>query len=371
MIEVTVTTESAEYPVLIGSGCLGRLGTTLCDRGLDADIIAVFTSPRIGDLHYEALQTSLTGVCDSHIIRHDIPDGEENKNFENYRAAVNWLAKNTSSRQTTPLVINFGGGVVGDLGGFVAATFRRGVPFVHVPTTLLGVVDTAIGGKLAINTEQAKNLVGSVTQPRMVFSDIELLRTLPKRQVRSGAAEVIKYGAALDADFFEYLEEHLENLLDLRRDATLHVARRCTELKARVIRRDEYDNRGIRICLNYGHTLGHAVERHMEGELTHGECVAIGMVAAGRISARLDLCDQEDADRLEALIERAGLPTRVPQSELDPETVLETMKYDKKFVEGVNRFVLMTGIGEWTEYTDVPMEHIRAVTREALAPAAS
>ena len=371
MIEVTVTTESAEYPVFIGSGCLGRLGTVLSDRGLDADIIAVFTSPRIGDLHYEALKTSLVGACDARIIRHDIPDGEENKNFENYRRAINWLAKNTSSQQTTPLVINLGGGGVGDLGGFVAATFRRGVPFIHLPTTLLGVVDTAIGGKLAVNTEQAKNLVGTVTQPRMVFSEMEFLQTLPERQVRSGAAEVIKYGAALDHTFFEYLEEHLEELLDLHREPLLHVARRCTELKARVIRSDEYDTRGVRICLNFGHTLGHAVERHMEGRLTHGECVAIGMVAAARISARLNLCDEEDAERLEALIERAGLPTRVPESELDAEMVLETMKYDKKFEEGVNRFVLMTDIGEWTEYTDVPMEHIRAVTDRALAAAAS
>lgn len=369
MEEVTVSTESARYPALIGSGCLDRLGSTLHDMGLDADIIAVFTSPRIGELHYEALESSLASGCDSRIIRHDIPDGEENKNFENYRGAVNWLAENTSSKQTTPLVINFGGGVVGDLGGFVAATFRRGVPFIHVPTTLLGVVDTAIGGKLAVNTEQAKNLVGIVKQPQMVFADVELLRTLPARQVRSGAAEVIKYGAALDGEFFGYLEEHLDELLELETDVLLHVARRCVELKADVIREDEYDAKGIRICLNFGHTLGHAVERHMEGRLTHGECVAIGMVAAARISARLELCGWDQADRLESLIERAGLPTRVPECGLDEETVLETMKYDKKFVGGVNRFVLMTGIGEWTEYTGVPEEHIRAVTREALAPA--
>jgi len=352
------------YDVLIGFDFLSDLGPTLKEREISRDNIAVFTSPNIGRHYYGPVADGLRAAGFEHVDRCDIPDGEESKSLENFVSAVRYLAQFAPDPSVLPTVVALGGGVVGDLGGFAAACFRRGVPYVQVPTTLLAAVDSSVGGKTAVNLPEGKNLVGAFYQPRLVYMDLGTLRTLPERQVRAGLAEVIKYGAILDADLFQYLEQAIGDLAALEPGALLRVVPTCVQLKADVVARDETDSEHVRVCLNFGHTLGHAVEKAAEGRLTHGECVAIGMVAAARISVWTGLCQEEVLDRLEDLIRRAGLPTHAEGVELD--RVLALMAHDKKFIVGRNRFVLLTDIGQWTEREAVPTDVVRDAAREAV-----
>lgn len=353
------------YDVLIAFDRLSELGPVLREEAPVRDNVAVITSPRVGGLYFGALEAGLRAGGFEHLGRWDLPDGEENKNLANFVAAARWLARFTPDPSVLPAVVALGGGVVGDLAGFAAATFRRGVPYVQVPTTLLAAVDSSVGGKTAVNLPEGKNLVGAFYQPALVFADLATLQTLEERELRSGVAEVIKYGIALDAAFFEFLEGCVEELLALDREVLARVVRRCIELKADVVRQDERDDRGVRICLNFGHTLGHAIEKASRARLRHGECVAVGMIAAAHISVRCGLCAPEVRDRLTDALSRAGLPTHVEG--IDPGHVLELMQHDKKFVSGRNRFVLLTGVGEWTEYEGVPREVITEAARAVLA----
>ena len=367
MEKVSVQSGSRPYDILIDCEWLPALGATLKEMGLLKDNVAVLTSPLIAAHYFGPVEASLREAGVTRIGRHDIPDGEENKSFENYGRAVQWLAEFAPRPDIEPLVVNLGGGVVEDLGGFAAATYRRGVPYVQVPTTLLAAVDSSVGGKTAVNLSQGKNLLGSFYQPFLIFMDLRTLDTLPEREVRSGLAEVIKYGAILDAELFEYLEDNMDRVLALDGGALLRVVPTCCRLKAEVVKRDEYDRKSVRICLNFGHTVGHAVESVCDYKLTHGECVAVGMVAAARLSTSLGLLDEGDADRLTALIQRAGLPTDCKDLSLDPERVLEVMKHDKKFIRGRNRFVLLGRIGSWTCREGVPEDLVRNVVEQALS----
>ena len=353
------------YDILIGFDWLSELGPTLRERRIGHGTVAVVTSPRIGGHYYEPLAAGLADADFGHVGRWNLPDGEENKNLENFAAAVRWLADFAPDPSVQPTVAALGGGVVGDLAGFAAASFRRGVPYVQVPTTLLAAVDSSVGGKTAVNLPQGKNLVGAFYQPRLVFMDLGVLKTLDAREMRSGAAEVIKYGAALDRDLFEFLEESVEDLLRLDRDTLLQVVGRCVELKAEVVRQDERDDSHVRVCLNFGHTLGHAIERAADGRLRHGEAVAVGMRAAALISAHLDMCPPAAVERLRELLARAGLPDRAEG--LDVGRVLELMQHDKKFITGKNRFVLLTGLGRWTERAGVPEDVIERAAHEVIA----
>jgi len=366
METVQVGLGSRSYDILIDFGSLPAIGQALAERGLAGRSVAVMTSPTVGALYYEQVERGLRAGGFETVSRYDIPDGEDNKSLENFADAVRWLARFTPDPSVEPVVLTLGGGVVGDLGGFAAACFRRGVPYVQVPTTLLADVDSSVGGKTAVNLPEGKNLVGAFYQPRLVLMDLDTLRTLSPREVRSGAAEVIKYGAILDAELFEFLESNIGQLLALDRDVLMRVVPACVALKARVVRQDELDRAHVRICLNFGHTLGHAIEKAAEGALTHGESVAVGMVAAARISAELGLCGEEAPERLERLIRRAGLP--VHAGAVDPERVISFMKHDKKFVTGRNRFVLLSAIGRWVEREGVPDELVRAAAERATHP---
>ncbi|KPK63647.1 MAG: hypothetical protein AMK73_05005, partial [Planctomycetes bacterium SM23_32] len=240
-----------------------------------------------------------------------------------------------------------------------------GVPYVQAPTTLLAAVDSSVGGKTAVNLPEGKNLVGAFYQPRLVFMDLGTLRTLGAREVRSGVAEVIKYGAILDADLFQFLEGAIEDVVGLDPGALMRVVPTCVQLKADVVREDERDRAGVRICLNFGHTLGHAIEKAADGRLTHGEAVAVGMAAAAALSVECGLCDPEVGDRLKELIVRAGLPTRA--AGLDVDEVLDFMAHDKKFTTGRNRFVLLSDVGQWVEEEGVPTDLVRRVAAEAVS----
>ena len=365
METVHVELGQRSYDVLMDFDFLPDLGEVLRHQKLARDNVAVLTSPTVGRHYFQPVLEGLQAARIQHVGRYDIADGEENKSLDGFVSAVRWLARFAPDPSVEPLVIALGGGVVGDLSGFAAACFRRGVPYVQVPTTLLSAVDSSVGGKTAVNLPEGKNLVGAFYQPRLVYVDLGTLKTLPPREVRSGAAEVIKCGAILDADLFLFLEHSIEDVVGLDPGALMRVVPTCVALKADVVGRDERDEGHLRVCLNFGHTLGHAIETAAEGRLTHGECVAVGMVGAARISLALGLCPPEVLDRLEELIVRAGLPARA--TGLDAERVLAVMSHDKKFTTGENRFVLLPDIGQWTERQGVPVDLVRETVRQALA----
>jgi 3-dehydroquinate synthase len=327
--------------------------------------MAVVTSPRVGRHYYQMVEESLLAARVANVARWDLPDGEENKSLDNFARAIRWLAEFAPDPSIQPVLVALGGGVVGDLGGFAAACFRRGIPYVQVPTTLLAAVDSSVGGKTAVNLPEGKNLVGAFYQPGLVYMDLAALKTLAAREIGSGVAEIIKYGAILDPDLFQFLEHSIDDLVDLDPGALMRVVPTCVQLKADVVRQDERDNAHVRVCLNFGHTLGHAIEKAADGRLNHGECVAIGMIAAARISVWTGVCQVEVLDRLRALVKRAGLPTRAEDVALAD--VLTYMRHDKKFTQGENRFVLLTDIGQWAEREAVPMDVVRDAAEEALA----
>ena len=278
------------------------------------------------------------------------------------------LLENFPGTGSIPLVFLLGGGVVGDLGGFAAAVFRRGVPFVQMPTSLLAAVDSSVGGKVAVNFGGVKNIMGAFSQPRLVFCDLDMLRTLGPREVRSGASEIIKYGAVCSRALFEQLEGGaLERLLALDPATLVDVVAQCVALKARVVEQDEFDKKGIRNVLNFGHTIGHALELSADSALTHGEAIAIGMIAATRLAVRLGAVGDEFSTRLQALIVRAGLPVSHADAPGLFDRVIRAMQMDKKFRDGRNLFVLPTGIGAWAPREDIDWALVHEAVRGMLA----
>ena len=301
------------------------------------------------------------------VVKHEIPASEEGKNWEEFSGACAALLENFPDAGSIPLVFLLGGGVVGDLGGFAAAVFRRGVPFVQLPTTLLAAVDSSVGGKVAVNFGGVKNIMGAFSQPRLVFCDLALLRSLSAREIRSGTSEVIKYGAVCSRELFEQLESgDLEKLIALEPPALQDIVAQCIRLKARVVEQDEFDKKGIRNVLNFGHTIGHALELSADYSLTHGEAISIGMVAATRLAIALGKCDQTFFDRLFSLLVRAGLPTTYPDAPGLFDRVLRAMQLDKKFRDGKNLFVLPTGAGSWEQQENVPWPLVHDALRSVL-----
>ncbi len=290
--------------------------------------------------------------------------GEQSKSLERVAAVYDQLVDMKANRHT--VVVAAGGGVVGDAAGFVAATYARGVPYVQVPTSLLAQVDSSVGGKVAVNHPMGKNLIGAFYQPLGVFIDTTTLQTLPDREYRAGLGEVVKYGVILDAGFFEFLEQHVEELNRREPEVLRQVVARCCRLKADVVEQDETELTGLRSVLNYGHTFAHAFEAlsHYD-ELLHGEAVAVGMVYASRLAERLGLVGSDVTRRQVELLQRLRLPTALPDLQrFSPSAVLESMRLDKKAVEGRLRFVLPTRLGHVELFKDVPEEEVLAVLEE-------
>ena len=355
------------YPVLIGTGLLGGVGEILREQGLMQTNAFVVTNPQVGALYFPALEKALAAAGFARVVRHDIPASEVGKNWEEFSGVCAALLENFPDTGAVPLVILLGGGVVGDLGGFAAAVFRRGVPFVQMPTTLLAAVDSSVGGKVAVNFGGVKNIMGVFNQPRLVVCDLALLRTIEARELRSGASEIIKYGAVCSAALFAQLEGgDLERLLALEPAALTDIVAQCVALKARVVERDEFDKKGIRNVLNFGHTIGHALELSADYALTHGEAIAIGMTAATQLARELGKCDAAFAARLRALIVRAGLPVSFTAGPGLFERVIRAMQMDKKFREGKNVFVLPTGVGEWEQAENVAWDLVHDAVRAVL-----
>ncbi|HEY3306949.1 MAG TPA: 3-dehydroquinate synthase [Desulfuromonadaceae bacterium] len=343
MSSLTVSLGENSYDILIESGSLASLGPNCAALGLCGQV-AVITNPTVFALFGQTVEQSLKKVGNQVTVI-TIQDGEEYKNTATLNYVYDRLIEAGLDR--TSFVVALGGGVVGDLAGFAAATYLRGVPFVQVPTTLLAQVDSSVGGKTAIDHPHGKNLIGAFYQPKFVLIDVETLATLPEREFKAGMAEVIKYGVAVDFSFFEFLEHNHDAIHSMNREQLIKVIYRCCEIKAQVVELDEKEA-GLRAVLNYGHTLGHALET-LAGykELVHGEAIAIGMALAVRICIGLGYCSPEDGDRIVALIKSFGLPVTPPP--VERHKLLEALCKDKKVRNGSVTFICNSGIGNYVE----------------------
>ncbi len=349
---VNVELGERAYPIYVGSGCLEDVGTRLAETRCGKRV-AVVTNSTIAKFYLGPTVTALAGAgFDPAIIQ--IPDGEEHKNLAWLAFVYDRLIDAGIDRGGA--VVALGGGVVGDLAGFAAATYLRGVACVQVPTTLLAQIDASIGGKTGINHAAGKNLLGAFKQPRFVLADVDCLRTLPRREFVAGLAEVIKTGAILDPELFALLEAELPAILRQDRELMVRIVRASCQLKALVVSEDETEG-GYRAILNFGHTIGHAIENLTDyTTFLHGEAVAMGMVAAARVSHRLGFCDADTVGRLTRLIERCGLPVEIP-GDLGREAIAVAMRTDKKALSGSIKFICLESIGK-TKFERLTCEEI-------------
>lgn len=353
---VHVNLGERSYDIEIDAGNLGRAGQFLAERGRTTHAV-VITDENVETPHAHVVGESLA-EAGINVDLAVIEPGEPSKSVESATALWEKLLQLGADRKS--VVVAVGGGVVGDLAGFIAATYARGIRFFQVPTSLLAQVDSSVGGKVGIDLPQAKNMVGAFLQPLGVLIDTSTLETLPDREYRAGLGEVVKYGVILDADLFAYLEANVAGLNAHDHGVLRHVIARCCRLKADVVEQDELELSGLRAVLNYGHTFGHAFETLTGyGTLLHGEAVAIGMLCASRLAERLGRVDAAFTARQQRLVAALGLATDVPS--LDPDLVLRSMLHDKKVQHGKLRFVLPTRMGHCELVGDVDPDDVRAV----------
>jgi 3-dehydroquinate synthase len=356
MRRLNVELAARSYPILIGRGLLGR-AELLLDH-LRTSRVALVSNTTIAPIYADRFAEALEklGVGVTPII---LPDGEAYKNWESLNQIHDALLAARCDRSTT--VVAFGGGVIGDLAGFAAATYQRGVPFIQVPTTLLAQVDSSVGGKTGINHARGKNMVGAFWQPQLVLADTDTLQTLPPRELSAGLAEVIKYGLIRDLPFLDWLEAHMDGLMLRDGDLLAEAVERSCANKAEVVAADEFETAkdGGRALLNLGHTFGHAIETGMGyGEWLHGEAVAAGTVMAAELSRRLGWIGQADVERITVLLKRAELPVSGPG--LGADRYLELMSHDKKVIAGSLRLVLLRGLGDAVTSAEAPRKEIAA-----------
>jgi 3-dehydroquinate synthase len=351
METLSVALGSRAYPIHIGAGIVDA--AELYRPHLAGGAAAIVTNAVVGPLHLDKVRKALTGARVTEVL---IADGEQAKSWQGVQQVVDALFAARLGRDG--LVVALGGGVVGDLAGFAAAIYQRGIDFVQVPTTLLAQVDSSVGGKTAINHALGKNMIGAFHQPVAVISDVATLDTLPDRELRAGLAEVIKHGFALDAAFVDWLEANVDKVLRRERPALAHAVRRSCELKARIVAADERES-GERALLNFGHTFGHAIEAGTGyGAWLHGEAVAAGMVMAAELSLLMGHLKKNEVSRVRDLLKRAGLPVAGPA--LAPERMIELMALDKKAAKGRTRFVLLESIGRAALRADIDTRAVRA-----------
>ena len=353
METLTVNLAERSYPIYVGAGLL--TSSALFAPHIAGQRVMIVTNDTVAPLYLDVLRQTLAGYQIDTLI---LPDGEAHKTLASFEVIMSALLKGTHGRDTT--LIALGGGVIGDLVGFAAACYQRGVPFIQVPTTLLSQVDSSVGGKTAVNHPLGKNMIGAFYQPKAVIIDIDCLRTLPSRELAAGMAEVIKYGIIWDADFFSWLEQHISDIQSLSPDALSKIILRCCAIKADVVAQDETEN-GVRALLNLGHTFGHAIEAEQGyGKWLHGEAVAAGTVQAAETSLRLGLLSDTDVSRIKALLKAANLPVTAP-ADMTYDDYIHHMLRDKKAKAGKLRLVLPQAIGRADLFTDVEQIVLRAV----------
>lgn len=333
--------EQNSYDIVIGSSIIQNAGQIIAKIARN-DTVLIMTNQKIGAVYLPLISGSLKrqGIK---AIRHLVPDGEKAKSEKQLFRLMKVLIENRFERSS--MIIALGGGVIGDLAGFAASIFMRGIDFVNVPTTLLAQVDSAIGGKTGINLPEGKNLVGSFYQPKVVIADSATLSTLPEKELINGMAEVIKYGMLFDHLFFEYVEKNIDAIFDLDLEVIERIVTKCVQYKTKVVERDEKES-GLRAVLNLGHTFGHALETVGQyKKITHGMAVALGMQAAGRLANKLEMFDGESLERLIGVIDKAHLPTSIVPYNLDKAALLGAMYGDKKVKDKKIRLILPVEIG--------------------------
>jgi len=349
---VTVNLDERIYPILIGNDLLSYLGEAVNEHLLGITECVVVMQPTVRALYGERIMASLDSLNPDEVL---MPEGEEAKTWGSVSDLLGALFKLGLDRRG--IIVAFGGGSIGDSAGFAASIYMRGVRIVQVPTTLLGQIDSSIGGKTAVNHVTGKNLIGSFHQPSLVACDTDLLASLPKREISSGLAEVMKYGVIADSALFTVLEDEVERLLSADSEAMRLVVTLCVSAKVKKVEVDERDDRGVRVSLNYGHTVGHAIETLSSHEIRHGEAVAIGMMAASRVALSFGLLTQSELKRQRELLTTLGLPTESP---FDASEILPLIKWDKKSERGSIRLILPTGIGSTPVLRSVSEDDIRS-----------
>lgn len=349
MIKIKVSLQERSYPILIGEGIANGLGFEI-KRYITTKKIMVITNYTVNELYgkkvIEALSKNGFSVCSV-----AVPNGEKYKNIEQAKRIYQECIKNKLHKDSC--IIALGGGVVSDLAGFIAATYMRGIPLVNMPTTLVGQIDAAIGGKTGIDF-MAKNIIGSFYQPKLVFIDTAFLRTLPEREIKNGLAEIIKYAIVKDTGLFRFLEGNKEKILNLGMNILTNIVSKCCSIKARIVEKDEKEN-NLRAILNYGHTIGHAIEKVSDYSVSHGEAVAIGMIIESKIARILGLLDEKQEKRIDNLIKDYKL---IVGMSLKKEEILDALQFDKKITKEKIRFILPVKIGKVC-VTNIPERIIR------------
>ncbi|WP_158972091.1 3-dehydroquinate synthase [Paraglaciecola sp. L3A3] len=353
MTTLKVELGERSYPISIQANQLNQ--TEVLTAHLTTKKVVVVTNDVVDALFYPLVAKALTGYEVSKIV---IPDGEQHKNLQSFESVISQLLAMSAGRDTT--LIALGGGVIGDLTGFVAASFQRGIPFIQIPTTLLSQVDSSVGGKTAVNHPLGKNMIGAFYQPKAVIIDTNSLSSLPSREFAAGMAEVIKYGIIYDYDFFVWLENNLQAIKQQDQAALQYMIARCCEIKAEVVAIDERES-GLRAILNLGHTFGHAIEAEQGyGNWLHGEAVSTGIVLASAVATKMNWLEASEFSRIESLLQAFELPTKAP-SEMHFEEFIKHMRHDKKVSAGNLVFVIPQGIGKSVITKDVSEEVLRTI----------
>ncbi len=361
MHTLKVNLKKRSYDIIIGNSAIDILGKniTCLNIGLDAYII---TNPLVKNKFGGLLSKTLKASGFSVRFK-TVPDTEKSKSLEEVSRVIKDLASYDIKRKI--FIIAFGGGVIGDLAGFVASIYKRGIPYIQIPTTLLAQVDSSIGGKTAVDLPEGKNLVGAFYQPRLVLSDINFLKTLSQRQLCCGLSEVIKCALIKDPQLFLYLEKNYKNILLRKNSALEHIVQRASQIKSKIVQMDEREEKGIRTILNFGHTAGHAIEAASNFKhYSHGEAVALGMLVAIEISRKMGFISNRIFERISDLILMAGLPTRIKKINLND--IINAHYHDKKFTGDKNRLVLIKGIGKAQIVKNVPIGIIKAAIKKRL-----
>ena len=352
---IDVDLKERSYKIYIGFDILKGISDILRDLGAGKKVV-IITNPSVNKFYGEAVNSGLRGAgFDSHTV--EVPDGEEFKTIREAERLYDELITLKVDRGST--IAALGGGVIGDLAGFIAATYMRGIPYIQIPTSLLAQVDSSVGGKTAVNHPEGKNMIGVFYQPRAVIIDTKTLRTLPREELLAGLAEVVKYGIIADADLFEYLERNIKAVLLLNHDALRYIIKTSCRIKGSVVELDEREA-GYRAVLNFGHTIGHAIETLTQyRDFRHGEAISIGMVYAVRLSEEMGFCARDDSSRIESLLSNIGLPTQLP--DLEPDDIIASIYLDKEVRNDKIRFVLTEGIGKVKIEEDISPDILRKI----------